>query len=297
MPQTKTAPTKSVSSKIAMPTGNLAQSDPEIARFIDLEVGRQRSGLELIAAFEQEFVYTGNEERPGDAYSLGAFRRAGSEQGAPKVRGGHRDSCHHAVCQEAPPGPFRIHEAHVGLLSRASQRARIVAFRADPARARSQGQTALNQKPADCVNLVPGDPSMRTVVGSRGYWAVDLLFRAELGGKAVAQSPQDRRSAARQYPDTRHCGLSVQGRARDLDVPGGKRPPAIHSRTRRMKSCSISTTADRRGGAAQSVNGHDRPWITPSTPALEQVPWEDRVSPPPPYAAAGAGRPRRRNSS
>jgi glutamine synthetase len=34
--------------------------------------------LDLIAAFEQEFVYTGNEERPGDAYSLGAFRRQGS---------------------------------------------------------------------------------------------------------------------------------------------------------------------------------------------------------------------------
>ena len=30
--------------------GNLAQSDPEIARFIDLEVNRQRNGLELIAS-------------------------------------------------------------------------------------------------------------------------------------------------------------------------------------------------------------------------------------------------------
>jgi glutamine synthetase len=35
-------------------------------------------GLHLIAAFEQEFVYTGNEDRPGDAYSLGAFRRQGA---------------------------------------------------------------------------------------------------------------------------------------------------------------------------------------------------------------------------
>ncbi|HMH26348.1 MAG TPA: hypothetical protein VK542_07195, partial [Gemmatimonadaceae bacterium] len=33
-----------------MPTGNLGQSDPEIARFIDLEVNRQRHGLELIAS-------------------------------------------------------------------------------------------------------------------------------------------------------------------------------------------------------------------------------------------------------
>jgi putative ABC transport system substrate-binding protein len=46
-------------------------------------------------------------------------------------------------------------------------------------------------------------PSMRTVVGSRGCLAADLLFRAELGGKAVAPLPQDRRSAERQYPDSR----------------------------------------------------------------------------------------------
>src|SRR5271165_3276359 len=36
------------------------------------------SGLRLIAAFEQEFVYTGNQHRDGDAYSLNAFRRQGS---------------------------------------------------------------------------------------------------------------------------------------------------------------------------------------------------------------------------
>ena len=35
------------------------------------------SGLHLIAAFEQEFVYTGVEDRPGHAYSLGAWRRQG----------------------------------------------------------------------------------------------------------------------------------------------------------------------------------------------------------------------------
>src|SRR5262245_49760749 len=35
------------------------------------------SRLHLIAAFEQEFVYTGVEERPGHAYSLGAWRRQG----------------------------------------------------------------------------------------------------------------------------------------------------------------------------------------------------------------------------
>ena len=35
------------------------------------------SGLHLIAAFEQEFVYTGVEDLPGHAYSLSAFRRQG----------------------------------------------------------------------------------------------------------------------------------------------------------------------------------------------------------------------------
>lgn len=36
---------------------------------------QEASGLHLIAAFEQEFVYTGVEDLPGHAYSLGAFRR------------------------------------------------------------------------------------------------------------------------------------------------------------------------------------------------------------------------------
>ena len=35
-------------------------------------------GLRLVAAFEQEFVYTGIDDRPGDAYALGAFRRQGT---------------------------------------------------------------------------------------------------------------------------------------------------------------------------------------------------------------------------
>ncbi|HEY3909874.1 MAG TPA: glutamine synthetase family protein [Stellaceae bacterium] len=36
------------------------------------------SGLRVLAAFEQEFVYTGIDDRPGDAYALGAFRRQGN---------------------------------------------------------------------------------------------------------------------------------------------------------------------------------------------------------------------------
>src|SRR4051794_16541187 len=48
MPQTQ-APPRPVS-RVAMPEGNLAQSDPEIARLIDREVDRERHGLELIAS-------------------------------------------------------------------------------------------------------------------------------------------------------------------------------------------------------------------------------------------------------
>ena len=36
------------------------------------------SGLRVVAAFEQEFIYTGTDDRPGDAYALGAFRRQGN---------------------------------------------------------------------------------------------------------------------------------------------------------------------------------------------------------------------------
>src|SRR6266567_189689 len=59
-----------------------------------------------------------------------------------------------------------------------------------------------------------GDSSMRTVVGSRGCVAVDLLFRAERVRKAVAQLPQDRRSAERQYPDSRLSVCPTGPRAR-----------------------------------------------------------------------------------
>ena len=37
----------------------------------------ESAGLRLVAAFEQEFLYTGTSERPGDAYALAAFRRQG----------------------------------------------------------------------------------------------------------------------------------------------------------------------------------------------------------------------------
>jgi glutamine synthetase len=37
----------------------------------------EAAGLRLVAAFEQEFVYTGTDDRPGDAYAIGAFRRQG----------------------------------------------------------------------------------------------------------------------------------------------------------------------------------------------------------------------------
>lgn len=38
---------------------------------------KDAAGLDLVAAFEQEFVYTGVEDLPGHAYSLSAFRRQG----------------------------------------------------------------------------------------------------------------------------------------------------------------------------------------------------------------------------
>jgi Glycine/serine hydroxymethyltransferase len=49
MQQTESVSTGSIA-KGSMPLGTLAVSDPDIARMIDLEVARQRSGLELIAS-------------------------------------------------------------------------------------------------------------------------------------------------------------------------------------------------------------------------------------------------------
>lgn len=42
-----------------------------------LEDAEEQSGLRLLAAFEQEFVYTGVEHRPGATYALDAHRRQG----------------------------------------------------------------------------------------------------------------------------------------------------------------------------------------------------------------------------
>ena len=43
-----------------------------------LEALERQAGLMMVASFEQEFVYTGVEDRPGAAYSLDAHRRQGS---------------------------------------------------------------------------------------------------------------------------------------------------------------------------------------------------------------------------
>lgn len=50
-----------------------------VREFLRRAVGalEQASGLHLLAALEQEFVYTGVEDLPGHAYSLSAFRRQG----------------------------------------------------------------------------------------------------------------------------------------------------------------------------------------------------------------------------
>lgn len=55
------------------PRGFLARS---------LDALRQETGLVLHAAFEQEFTYTGVEDRPGAAYSLDTLRRQGGFGGA-----------------------------------------------------------------------------------------------------------------------------------------------------------------------------------------------------------------------
>ena len=54
MPQTTVAPRQKSAPIGSMPMGTLAQSDPEIARLIDNEVDRQRSGLELIRSKRQQ---------------------------------------------------------------------------------------------------------------------------------------------------------------------------------------------------------------------------------------------------
>src|SRR6185437_11078355 len=42
-----------------------------------LDALERQTGLVLVSAFEQKFVYTGVEERPGSAYALDAHRRQG----------------------------------------------------------------------------------------------------------------------------------------------------------------------------------------------------------------------------
>ena len=53
----------------------------------------EAAGLRLVAAFEQEFLYTGTAQREGDAYALAAFRRQGTSA---------KPSSPHC----APPGSF-----------------------------------------------------------------------------------------------------------------------------------------------------------------------------------------------
>src|SRR5215831_12318802 len=53
---------------------------------------------------------------PPPGRRLRAFRHTGGEQRSAEIRGGG-DACRHPGGQKPSPGPFRIHEAHVGLLS------------------------------------------------------------------------------------------------------------------------------------------------------------------------------------
>ena len=93
------------------------------------------SGLHLSCAFEQEFVYTGLEDRPGHAYSLGAWRRQGtfgeSLIAALRAAGIRPDS----FLPEYGPRQFEVTIAPQGALKAADQAvmvrelARAVAFR------------------------------------------------------------------------------------------------------------------------------------------------------------------------
>jgi glutamine synthetase len=65
-----------------------------------------RGSRRLIAAFEREFAYTGNENRPGDADSLSAFRRQG-------VFGGGRIAALRAAGVEPDTNPGGIRCAAV----------------------------------------------------------------------------------------------------------------------------------------------------------------------------------------
>src|SRR5262249_47177189 len=93
----------------------------EEARLEAIEPGIDEDGLvaegdlPAIGAEPRE-VDTGR-TRPAPTWRrLRAFRCAGREQRPPQVRGS-RDARRHASRQEASPGPLRIHEAHIGLLS------------------------------------------------------------------------------------------------------------------------------------------------------------------------------------
>jgi glutamine synthetase len=96
---------------------------------------KEASGLELTCAFEQEFVYTGVEDRPGHPYSLSAFRRQGpfgeTLVAALRASGIAPDS----FLTEYGPRQFEVTVAHEPALQAADQAvitrelARSVAFR------------------------------------------------------------------------------------------------------------------------------------------------------------------------
>ena len=67
------------------------------------------SGLHLIAAFEQEFVYTGVEDRAGHPYSLGAWRAQGGFGGSSYRRASRRRPQARFLPARIWPAPVRIH--------------------------------------------------------------------------------------------------------------------------------------------------------------------------------------------
>ena len=122
----------------------------EFLRRAHRRAGGRPPALRLIAAFEQEFVYTGIEDRPGDAYSLGAFRRQGG------------------VRRNLRRGPAR-RRRHAGLVPAGIRRPPVRGHRG--ARARADRRRPCGDHPRDGArDGAPVRPSRGVLADAGGGW-------------------------------------------------------------------------------------------------------------------------------